>query len=103
MCLVLCCVLVQKAAVLPGNEILIPTSQLLNALADCTGRFESGFLRNLLQRGTLIAWLQNLFVLLGKYRGFKLAPWIGNIIKLLTVDAYTIYQHIRFATPFPGA
>ena len=36
-CLVLSCVLVQEIAVLPGNEIFISPSQLLNALADCAG------------------------------------------------------------------
>lgn len=65
-CLVLSCVLVQEIAVLPGNEIFISPSQLLNALADCAGRFESGFLSNLLQRATLIAQLQNQSVLLGQ-------------------------------------
>ena len=106
MYLVLSCVLVQKNAVLPGNEVLISPSQLFNALTDCAGRFESGFLCNLFQRATLIAELQNQVVLLGqlilellnallgKYRGFKLTPGIGNVIKLLTVNIYTIFQHI---------
>ena len=62
----LCCVLVQKIAVLPGNEIFIRPSQLFDALADRAGRFESGFLCNLLQREALIAQLQNLFVLLSQ-------------------------------------
>ena len=108
------CVLVQEIAVLPGNEVLISPSQLFNALADCAGRFESGFLCNLFQRATLIAELQNQFVLLGqlilellhalfgKYRGFKLAPGIGNVIKLFIVDVYTVFQHVLQRNVFCG-
>ena len=47
-CLVLSCVLVQKIAVLPGSKVLISPSQLLNALADCAGRFETDLLSNFL-------------------------------------------------------